>query len=319
MAGEKKKMKNDMMLSVIVFTYNHQKYVEKCIDSILAQRTEFKYEIIVADDCSTDSTVELVKKKYGRQIKIICQGKNMGLCVNMYCAFKEAKGEYIYSCSGDDYLLTDQVFQKHIDLLEMEPDTFSVSNWILFFNENSNESRVQKTPYEQFALIDFLRGTRPRFYLGTIRNTFKTDDVEYLIRGSRNNEEIQMFYYSLSKGVKRIIPEALYVYCYRSSGADNYNSESSNLQTLGDYAKGFYAIEEVSKGQYNFGVAKITFYQDFVDRILLTKDIRQIFQITKVLKMKDILGFIGYKFVLKFNGYKMPNYFISEKRLIKGK
>ena len=136
----------------------------------------------------------------------------------------------------------------------------------------------------------------------------------------KNNEEVQIIYYTLNKGKKAILPEALYAYCYRVDVKNsNYCSQHSNLEMLSDYAKGFYAIEKFDEdaSKYNFSIAKLKRYESYIDRILETRDLRQIIQITKVLKWTDIWNFIGYKLLLKLNHYKMPEFLIKKQRLIK--
>lgn len=54
----------DIMLSVCVVSYNHEKYIEECLDHILSQKTDFKMEILFGDDCSTDNTLQIVRQKY---------------------------------------------------------------------------------------------------------------------------------------------------------------------------------------------------------------------------------------------------------------
>ena len=74
----------NVILSVVVFSYNHEKYIQKCIDSVLKQKTSFEYEVIIADDCSEDATLEIIEKRYGNRVRILKREKNVGLCKNMY-------------------------------------------------------------------------------------------------------------------------------------------------------------------------------------------------------------------------------------------
>lgn len=306
----------DIMLSVVIFAYNHEKYIEKCIDSILQQKTDFAFEILLADDCSKDNTVNLVKEKYGDKIRILNRSQNLGLCRNMYEAFMEAEGKYIVECSGDDYLLTDHVFQSHVDFLEKHPEYFSVFNYMKIVNVNTQTEKVIEFPFEDFTLLDFLQGRRANLYIGTMRNSFREDNPEYLCHGGRNNEEIQMYYYTLSKGKKRILPEPLFVYCFRTD-AQNYCSTHSYLDMLEDYARGFRAVEEVDRGKHNLNIAKLWYYERNIDRILEQKDLKLILGIFSVLKIKEIIGFIWIKLLMRFNHRQIPNFLIRENKLIK--
>ncbi len=308
----------NVILSVVVFSYNHEKYIQKCIDSVLKQKTSFEYEVIIADDCSEDATLEIIEKRYGNRVRILKREKNVGLCKNMYEAFMDAQGQYIFECSGDDYLLTDRVFEKHIDFLDSHNDFFSVFNWMVFRNENTGNEKIIKYPYSEYTLLDFLKGIPARFYLGTIRNTFKSDNIKYLYEASKNNEEIQMLYYTLSKGKKAIIPEAMYVYCYRSGGdGSNYCSFNDNLRALEDYVQGYAIVEKIDKGKHNFNISKLNYYEGNIDRILQTREIKKIIKIFTVLRWNEVLSFVGLKLLLKLNHYRLPNFLLKEKRLVR--
>lgn len=305
-------------LSVVVVTYNHEKYITKCLDSILEQKTNFQYEIVVADDCSTDGTVEVIRRTYGKQIKVLERKSNVGLCQNIYEAYHCVQGKYIFDCSGDDYLPTDNVLQKHVDFLEKHLEYYSVSNWILFSNEVTGEKRISEIHYSEYTLLDFLRGIPNLSYMGTIRNTFSTDNPEYLCKASKNNEEIQMLYYVLGKGKKAIIPEAMYAYCYRKSEEEgNYCSQNTSLKILTDYVKGFSAVEKIDKKKHKFDIVKMTIYGKYIDKICEEKDWNSLSRVFLILKWREILSFITLKVIVKLNNYQIPQFLLSEKRLIK--
>ncbi len=306
------------LLSVVVFSYNHHDYIVKCLDSILQQKTSFDYEVILADDYSKDETVKLVKETYGDKVKILHRDHNLGLCRNMYEAFREAKGKYVFECAGDDYLLTDHVFQKHIDFLEKNPKYFSVFNYVKTINVNTGKESVNELPYSEYTLLDFLQGKPAHFYMGTMRNCFREDDPQYICCAGRNNEEIQLIYYTLLKGKKKILPEAMLAYCFRSD-AHNYCSTHSYLDMLEDYAKGFRAIEKADCGKHRFDIAKIWYYERYLDKILESKDIKMIFKIFRVLRLIEILSFVWIKLLVKLNHHKLPEFLIQEKRLIRQK
>lgn len=93
-------------VSVCVMTYNQSKYIRQCIESLIEQDCDFKYEIIVSDDCSTDGTQEIIKELYQKfpdRIQMFLQEKNIGVKNNYLFLHKQAKGEYIAHVDGDDY------------------------------------------------------------------------------------------------------------------------------------------------------------------------------------------------------------------------
>lgn len=303
-------------LSVVVFSYNHQNYIEKCLDSIFMQKTDFDFEVILADDCSTDDTLNVVRNTFGDKVRILNRTHNLGLCRNMYDACMQAEGKYIYCCAGDDYLLTDYVFQKHIDYLQENTDCFSVFNDYKFINIELGIEHIFQCPYEKYTFLDFLQGVRAFFYIGTIRNSFKEDNPEYLCKAGRNNEEIQMLYYTLTKGYKAFIPEAMYAYCFRLD-AQNYNSQNDYLNILEDYAKGFRAVEAVDHGKHRFDVAKVWYFERYIDKIIESGNIHSILAIFRVLTLREILSWMWIKLLMKFNHRKIPKFLIKKNKFVR--
>lgn len=312
-----RKIKMEIMLTAIIVTYNHESYITECIDSIVKQKCDFPVEVIVADDCSTDNTIRIVKEKYGNNIRISKTTSNCGLCQNLYLAYMEAKGKYIFTCAGDDYLPSEEVFCKHIAFLENNSDFFSVSNWIQFVDVVNNRKVDLPVEYEEYSMLDFLRGVPTRFYLGTMRNSFRNDNVNYLCQAAKNNEEIQMTYYCLTKGKKKIIPEVLYSYCYKASnGNSNYCSNYGFAQILIDTMMGFYAVEKVNNKKYNFSFAKFVYFDKYFNKILDSNRKREVFRLFSYITFKDMLTFIKFKFILKFHAHKFPERMLAPKKLI---
>ncbi len=121
------------LVSVCIPTYQHAKYIEQCLDSVLRQKTDFPFEIIIGEDNSTDGTREICQR-YAQQHsgtirlflrkeedKVIINGKKTGR-YNIIQNFKEARGKYIAMLDGDDYWCNDYKLQKQVDFLEAHPD-----------------------------------------------------------------------------------------------------------------------------------------------------------------------------------------------------
>ena len=91
------------MVSVIVLTYNHEKYIKQALDSILRQKVNFDYEILIGDDASTDNTVKVLKEyksKFPNIIKLFLNEVNLGATRNAYNLLVNAKGKYLATCEG---------------------------------------------------------------------------------------------------------------------------------------------------------------------------------------------------------------------------
>lgn len=94
-------------VTVCVITYNQEKYIRQCLQSIVDQETDFDFEVIVGDDCSTDGTRDIVREfaeRYPGIVKPIYQEKNIGGGVhNFLTVHRTAVGEYVAHVDGDDY------------------------------------------------------------------------------------------------------------------------------------------------------------------------------------------------------------------------
>jgi glycosyltransferase involved in cell wall biosynthesis len=118
-------MSENPLVSVLMPTYNHEKYVRQAIESVFMQQVDFKYEIVIGEDCSTDSTRSIVieyQKKYNDRIRLILHEQNMGLNSNAGKMYQEGKGRYFALLEGDDYWTDQNKLQKQVAFLEKNPD-----------------------------------------------------------------------------------------------------------------------------------------------------------------------------------------------------
>ena len=118
-----------MKLSVLVTFYNQREYVDRALNSILSQKTDYDYEILVGDDGSNDGTIgklEEWQEKYPDKIKIYIMDRKEGVKYNSSFRasrnrinlLKKVKGNYFLYLDGDDYFCDDNKFQKQLDFLE---------------------------------------------------------------------------------------------------------------------------------------------------------------------------------------------------------
>lgn len=122
-------MSDNILVSIECITYNHIKYISQALDSILMQETDFKFEVIIHDDASTDGTTEIIKeyeRRYPTLIHPIYQTENQfskrGFTYISQLILKEVKGKYLAQCEGDDYWTDPHKLQKQVGFLESHPD-----------------------------------------------------------------------------------------------------------------------------------------------------------------------------------------------------
>lgn len=114
-----------MKLNVILITYRQEDYIRQTLDSILMQQTDFRYNIVVADDCSPDTTLRIIEEYAERsnvEFIFLRNEKNLGYTENYKRAFAACTAPYIAIMEGDDYWTSPQHLQHHVDFLDAHPD-----------------------------------------------------------------------------------------------------------------------------------------------------------------------------------------------------
>ena len=117
-----------IIVTIIILTYNHEKYIKQALEGCLNQQTDFIYKIIIHDDASTDKTAEIIKEyqaKYPDIIKPIFQTENQyskGNPISQKYIYPQIESKYVALCEGDDYWIDSSKLQKQVDFLEANPD-----------------------------------------------------------------------------------------------------------------------------------------------------------------------------------------------------
>lgn len=119
---------NKIDIAIWMVTYNHEDYIAKAVESVMMQKTNFKYKLFIGEDCSTDKTREIcirLKEKYPEKIKLILQNENIGGIKNAQIIYKtiiESGEKYMALIEGDDYWTDPLKLQKQVDFLEANPE-----------------------------------------------------------------------------------------------------------------------------------------------------------------------------------------------------
>lgn len=111
-------------VSVCIVTYNHEKYIAECLESILHQDVQFSFEVIVGDDCSGDRTSEIIDEfaeKYPLIIRVVRHQKNVGPTKNYLNVHSLAEGEYVCHCDGDDFWLQGKL-KNQVAYMDQNPE-----------------------------------------------------------------------------------------------------------------------------------------------------------------------------------------------------
>ena len=117
---------DQITVSIFLLTYNQKQFIAQTINSILMQKANFNFQIVIGEDCSTDGTrsiCETFAEKYSNKIKLLpALEKNIGLIANYMRTIKACEGKYIAICDGDDYWIDENKLQKQVSFLEDNPN-----------------------------------------------------------------------------------------------------------------------------------------------------------------------------------------------------
>lgn len=116
----------DPIVSVIVATYNQERTIGRTLDSILAQKTRYSFEIIIGEDASPDDSTRCICEDYANRwpdiIKLMPKAPNKGLLVNYRDCLAQSCGRYVASCAGDDWWHNENKIELQVGFLEENPD-----------------------------------------------------------------------------------------------------------------------------------------------------------------------------------------------------
>lgn len=143
--GVEMDMVEEIMVSVYCLAYNHEKYIKDCLEGFVKQKTNFKYEVIVHDDASTDNTANIIKEyadKYPDIIKPILQKENQysqGVEIVDKFIGPLLKGKYVAICEGDDYWCDEHKLQRQVEILENHPEYIACVHQTKTANSSTGE------------------------------------------------------------------------------------------------------------------------------------------------------------------------------------
>lgn len=301
-------MNDKVILTVCIVAYNCEAYIEECMEGVIKQQGDINFEILVGEDCSTDRTREVLEK-YENRATIIKRDENVGLCANMHDLLMRAKGRYVIVLAGDDYICNPLALKKQVDFLESNAEYNGVAGWHYFYIQKEKRKFIvqnQEMPVE-FTLKDYLQGKNIFFCNGVMRNTFRKDrnKITYFLEGARNNEEIKVDIYTLSKGNVYILQEPMYVYRYvNDENGSNYNSTTTMLEQFKDYKSNYMVVKKQFDKRYNLKPIKLKLYNRYMIR--MSGSLGELTRFLKEISVIDIFELFLYKIYLLTHNYQDP-------------
>ncbi len=172
----------EIKVSVIMLTYNHEAYVRRAMESVLAQETAFAFELLIGDDASGDATPELIGElARGREnVFPVLRERNLGATNNLYDLQRRARGEYLAYLDGDDFWCDTHKLQKQVDLLDSDRTVIACTHRCRLVNEAGEPLGKQHLHWlsekEEYSLADFHGIVLPGHFSSLVhRNFFAAD------------------------------------------------------------------------------------------------------------------------------------------------
>jgi glycosyltransferase involved in cell wall biosynthesis len=150
-------------VSVVILTYNHERFIRQALDSVLMQEVDFSYEVIIGEDCSTDQTRRIVQE-YARLhpdiIRPIYHSPNGGMGRNLQACLAACQGEYLAPLEGDDYWTNPQKLQKQVDFLATHPQYSMCFHEVMVIDEEPYKVRGITSNEDEYTFETLLASKR---------------------------------------------------------------------------------------------------------------------------------------------------------------
>lgn len=239
-------MKNDIKVSIICVTYNHKDFIKKCLEGFISQKTNFKFEAIIHDDCSIDGTKEIVEeyaKKYPEIIVPLFEKENRMQkegCYNLNMElYSKCRGEYIAFCEGDDYWIDENKLQIQADFLDNNPDFTGCFHKSLRKNVITGEDICCKPSVEELNGKDVftINDTAYGYFIETCSVMYRFNEIlkkgliQSFPKGIANGDSFLIYFFSLQGKIK-YIDRLMSVKTINDSGVWNSVKQSADERNV---------------------------------------------------------------------------------------
>ena len=294
------------LLSVHLITYNNGKHISATIQSILEQKVDFEYEIVVGDDCSTDDTLDIIRNLSELNpgvFKIHKNEKQLGILRNFKSTLDRCSGIYIFDIAGDDYLNNDQALQKMVNTFRAHPKI----GFIDCGYDRFDDSTKKITPFKNKDAINGKKETyKSELLLGKIapighcfnkEALYKYVDFETYLKKEISIEDYPILVNMVMNSDFELHNESLVTYRvhdYSYSHQKNFNEIVSQKEEM------LWLFNHFTK-RYNFTkTIKQTYYQSHFKTLLFTagyfqnKELgKEAFEKVKKKSLKDYIHFLA--------------------------
>jgi glycosyltransferase involved in cell wall biosynthesis len=225
-------------VSVLTTTYNHERYIEQAVRSVATQQTNFPFEMIVGEDCSTDQTRAILlrlQQEFPGILRLRLRDPNWGRRRNFIDLFHACQGDYIAILEGDDFWTSPHKSQRQADFLDSHPDYAIVFHPVHQLREDTGETQLFTPPVvkERYTLADLVQGN----FIGTcsvmFRNRLFTDFPVWFQIVSAGDYPLHIL--NAEHGDIGYLPEPMATYRLHAGGVWSSQPKAEQLQATIQY------------------------------------------------------------------------------------
>lgn len=285
---------DNVKVSVLVYCYNHEKYLSQCIESILMQKTKFNYEIIIHDDASVDESEKIINKYvnlYPEKVK--CFIENSSLFYNDPYTFfyshmmKLAKGKYIALAEGDDFWIDCNKLQLQYEMMEKHVKcSLCVHNVQLLNCKNEKYMGVIPTKGMLHTRNNIVKSERI-LYRWIREGTFFSFNSYFIRRNTIEEKNVPKFIIqdygidfvkvleAMEKGDILYIPSEMAVKrVYNIGSLSHQNSEKDwdkIIDSINNMIRTLEYFDEYSNHKYHMEIENVILYNEIKKKIISNK------------------------------------------------
>ena len=291
---------DEVKVSVCCMVYNQEKYLERMLDSVVSQKCDFRYEILIHDDASTDASPTIIMnyaKKYPDLIRPILQMENQyskGIKISQKFLYPLVKGQYIAFCEGDDYWTDEYKLHKQYCFMEQNKDCSICTHYVQPIKENGNIMENSLIPSLRMKTGLIIAEKYAEMIIGRAECTFQLSSYfirfelvkgliketpEFMLAASAGDEGLQR--YCINKGDLFFISDTMS--CYRVNSIGSWNMrENSTIEKKEKHCLAMKQMDvlfnEFSNYRFHEIIEAGLLYRDFL-LLIQKKEYRKLYSI----------------------------------------
>lgn len=254
-------MNDEIMVSVICTVYNHEKYIRQCLDSLVKQKTPFKYEVLVHDDASQDGSAAIIKEyaqKFPLVVPVLQKENQYSKGIKpTHILLKRARGKYIAMCEGDDFWVSQDKLAKQVNFMESHPEYslcvhaayYAKEDGTLDYVKQFKAYETEQTVSTEEVLSGWKFATNSILYRRKARK-----DLEIPFQQRCSNGDFATLVYLALQGKVYYMPEAMSAYRIESIGSLNWvwkKNPDKYIQSRKEFSNMLHRIDVYTGEKYH--------------------------------------------------------------------